>query len=149
VTSGLPSPAESSAFAVVVHAPGGVSMAMPPVISDAGEDAARFTLEVFTARIPNPPTRKAYGRAVLRFCVWCQARGVSLRQLAPTTLATYLEDRQAAVSTASVKLAASAVRHWLDYLTERGALPSNPARSVRTVRLVVTEGKTRAGRGSR
>jgi site-specific recombinase XerD len=142
VTGVLPAPATSSALAVVVHAPGGVSMALPPVISDAGEAAARLTLEFFTARIPNPHTRKAYGRAVFRFCAWCQARGVSLHELAPTTLAAYLEERQAAVSTASVKLAASAVRHWLDYLTERGALPSNPARSVRTVRLVVTEGKT-------
>ena len=43
---------------------------------------------------------------------------------------------------ASVKLTASALRHWLDFLTERGVLPFNPALSVRTERLVVTEGKT-------
>ena len=41
-----------------------------------------------------------------------------------------------------MKLTASAIRHWLDFLTERGVLPYNPARSVRTERLVVTEGKT-------
>jgi hypothetical protein len=47
-----------------------------------------------------------------------------------------------ATSAASVKLTASAIRHWLDFLTERGVLPFNPALSVRTARLVVTEGKT-------
>jgi hypothetical protein len=87
VTGVLPSLAASSALAVVVHAPGGVSMALPSVISDAGEQAARLTLEFFTARIPNPHTRKAYRRAVFRFCAWCRARGVSLRELEPTTLA--------------------------------------------------------------
>ena len=36
------------------------------------------------------------------------------------------------------------LRHWLDFLTERGVLPHTPALSVRTERLVVTEGKTPA-----
>ena len=38
-----PCPPSSSALAVVVHAPGGVAMAVPFVIAEAGEDAARFT----------------------------------------------------------------------------------------------------------
>jgi hypothetical protein len=135
-----PSPAPTSALAVVVHAPGGVSMALPPVIADAGEAAARFTLEFFASRIPNANTRKAYGRAVFRFCAWCHAQGVGLRALAPPTLSAYLEGLD--VSPASVKLTASALRRWLDYLTERGVLTHNPALSVRTARLVVTEGKT-------
>jgi integrase/recombinase XerD len=135
-----PSPAPPHALAVVVHAPGGVSMALPPVIADAGEAAARFTLEFFASRLPNANTRKAYGRAVFRFCAWCHAQGVGLRALAPPTLSAYLEGLD--VSPASVKLTASALRHWLDYLTERGVLTHNPALSVRTARLVVTEGKT-------
>ena len=132
--------APPNALAVVVHAPGGVSMVLPPVIANAGDAAGRFTLEFFTSRIPNPHTRKAYGRAVFRFCAWCQAQGVGLRELAPPTLSAYLQGLQ--VSPASVKLTASALRHWLDFLTERGVLPHNPAHSVRTARLVVTEGKT-------
>jgi hypothetical protein len=43
-------------------------MALPPVIAEAGEHAARMTLEFFTARIPNAHTRMAYGRAVFGFC---------------------------------------------------------------------------------
>lgn len=135
-----PSPAASTALAVVVHAPGGISMTLPPVIADAGEAAARFTFEFFTARIPNAHTRKAYGRAVFRFCAWCEREGVALRELAPPTLTAYLEGLH--TSQASVKLTASALRHWLDYLTQRGVLTHNPALSVRTARLVVTEGKT-------
>jgi integrase len=134
-----PSPAPSTALAVV-HAPGSVSMTLPSVIADAGETAARFTFEFFTARIPNAHTRKAYGRAVFAFCKWCEAEGVALRALTPPTLSAYLEGLR--VSPASVKLTASALRHWLDYLTQRGVLTHNPALSVRTARLVVKEGKT-------
>jgi integrase len=42
---------------------------------------------------------------------------------------------------ATVKLIAS-VRHWLDFLTEKGVLQSNPTHAVRTPRLVVREGNT-------
>lgn len=136
-------PASADALAVVVHAPGGVSMSLPAVIADAGERAGRFTLEFFAARIANPNTRKAYGRAVFAFCAWAEARAVALHALEPATVAAYLEGLRAdGKSPASIKLAASALRHWLDYLTERGVLASNPALSVRTPRLVVREGKT-------
>jgi site-specific recombinase XerD len=140
MTSEAPSSATSNALAVRVHGAGGVSMALPAIIAEAGEHAARMTLEFFTARIPNAHTRKAYGRAVFRFCEWCQAHRVGLRELDAPTVSTYLEGLQA--SAASVKLTASAIRHWLDFLTQRGVLPHNPALSVRTARLVVTEGKT-------
>jgi hypothetical protein len=53
-----------------------------------------------------------------------------------------LQDGEDGMSLASVKLTASGLRHWLDFLTERGVLEHNPARSVRTPRLVVREGKT-------
>ena len=135
-------PAPASALSVVVHAPGGVSMSLPAIIADAGDAAARLTLEFFAARVPNPHTRKAYGRAVWRFCSWCEAFDVSLLALEPTTVAAYLQELGATVTLASVKLHASALRHWLDYLTERGVLKSNPARSVRTPRLVIDEGKS-------
>jgi len=132
----------SHALTVRVHAPGGVSMALPPLIAAAGEHAARLTLEFFSARIPNAHTCKAYGNAVFRFCAWAQAGSVSLRELSPPTLAAYLKELGGSMSVASVKLHASGLRHWLDYLTEKGVLPSNPALSVRTPRLVVDEGKT-------
>lgn len=65
------------AVAIYVDAPG-VSMPVPALIADAGEQAARATLEVFTARIPNAHTRRAYGRAVFPFCSWCERERVSL-----------------------------------------------------------------------
>jgi integrase/recombinase XerD len=135
-------PASTNALAVVVHAPGGASMVLPATVANAGDAAGRLTLEFFAARVPNANTRKAYGRAVWRFCAWCEAQRVGLLELVPTSIAAYLETLKGEVSLASVKLHASGLRHWLDYLTERGVLPSNPALSVRTPRLVVEEGKT-------
>ena len=133
------------ALAIYVDAPGGVSMAVPAIIADAGERAAHATLEFFTARIPNAHTRKAYGRAVFAFCSWCERNRVSLAGLTAPTVSAYLaglRDGGDGLSLASIKLTASAIRHWLDFLTERGVLDHNPARSVRTERLVVREGKT-------
>jgi integrase/recombinase XerD len=140
----VPSPAvtPSTAGTVTIHAPGGVSMALPLVIAEAGDEAGRLTLEFLTARVANPNTRKAYGRAIWRFCEWCQAERIGLRGLAPPTIAKHFALLQDTLEPASIKLAASALRHWLDYLTERGAIDSNPALSVRTPRLVVAEGKT-------
>lgn len=132
----------SAVLAYVVHAPGGASMVLPRTIADAGEDAGRLTLEFFAARIPNPHTRKAYGRAVWRFCGWCEAHCVGLRDIVPTTIAAYYVELQSALALPSLKLHSAALRHWLDYLTERGVLSHNPALSVRTPRLVVAEGKT-------
>jgi integrase len=117
-------------------------MVVPAAIADAGDEAARLTLEFLTARVANPNTRKAYGRAIWRFCEWCQAERVGLRELAPPTVAKHFLELQGTLTPASIKLAASALRHWLDYLTERGVLRVNPALSVRTPRLVVAEGKT-------
>lgn len=131
--------------AVVIHAPGGLSMTLPPLIADAGEYAAQATLEFFTARIPNLHTRRAYSRAVFAFCAWCDREGVNLAGLIAPTVSAYLEGLRnggEGLSLASTKLTASAIRHWLDFLTERGVLGYNPARSVRTERLVVREGKT-------
>jgi site-specific recombinase XerD len=133
-------PPRATALAVRVCAAAGVSMDLPPVVGDAGEQAARATLEFFTARIPNAHTRRAYGRAVFVFCEWCETQGVRLRSVDAPTVSAYLEGLR--LSVASIKLTAAALRQWLDLLTERGVLAHNPALSVRTPRLVVVEGKT-------
>ena len=144
MNSEAPSPS-SGALAIYVDAPGGVSMRLPAIVADAGERAAHATLEFFTARIPNAHTRRAYGRAVFAFCSWCKRERVSLAGLSAPTVSAYLAGLRAGaegLSLASIKLTASGIRHWLDFLTERGVLGHNPARSVRTERLVVREGKT-------
>jgi integrase len=46
------------------------------------------------------------------------------------------------MSVASRKLHLAALRHWLDWLCQKGVLPFNPAASVRGPKLVVREGKT-------
>lgn len=98
-----------------------------------------------------PPRRRTPRRAIIvsvplllagRFCAWLEPRAVALRELDAPTLSAYLDELAGGLSPASVKLAASALRHWLDFLTQRGVLPHNPALSVRTARLVVAEGKT-------
>lgn len=126
---------------IVVRGQGGVALAVPPILA-GDRSAARLTLEFFAARIPNLYTRLAYVRAVWRFCGWCEGQGLGLHELVPTSVAAYYEHLRASLSVSSLKLHSAALRHWLDYLTERGALAGNPARSVRTPRLVVTEGKT-------
>lgn len=39
----------------------GVSVVLHPAVDRAGKEAAKCTLEFFTARIPNPNTREATG----------------------------------------------------------------------------------------
>lgn len=112
-------------------------------VPDAGE-RAHVTLQFFKARLPNAHTCKAYGRAVFAF-YRCERERVSLFGLTAPTVSAYLpglSDDGDGLSLASIKLTASAIRHWLDFLTERGLLAYNPARSVGTERPVVREGKT-------
>jgi site-specific recombinase XerD len=121
----------------------GATIELPALVADAGELAATASFEFFTARIANPNTREAYGRAVARFCAWLSAGGVPLRDLSSVHVATYLEVLgQAGMSVPSVKQHFAAVRHWLDWLTQRGVLPFNPAAAVRGPRHSQNEGKT-------
>lgn len=125
-----------------VTAPGGASMELPALVAGSGEHASRLTLEFFTARIANPHTREAYGRAVARFCAWCVDEGIRLSHIEPASIAAYYELLGQSLCVASIKLHASGIRHWLDYLTTKGVLPFNPALSVRTERLNVEDGLT-------
>lgn len=68
---------------------GCLSAALPRVISTAGESAAFHSLEFITARIANPHTRAAYGRAIAEFCGWCEERGLSLPALSSPVVAAY------------------------------------------------------------
>jgi site-specific recombinase XerD len=120
----------------------GVGLVLPALVASSGRAAAHATLEFFAARLSNPHTRRAYLAALHRFGHWCDRRGLALDGLTPTRVAAYVADLESQLSLASLKLHAAALRHWLDYLTERGILGANPARSVRTPRLVVREGKT-------
>lgn len=53
-----------SDLAAIEHCPGA---AIPALIADAGEKAARRFLEFFTVKSRNPNTRAAYGTAASTF----------------------------------------------------------------------------------
>jgi site-specific recombinase XerD len=121
----------------------GASIELPALVADAGELAASASFEFFTARIANANTREAYARAVARFCAWVEAGSVPLLGLSSVHVANYLDALgEAGMSVPSVKLHLAGLRHWLDWLTRRGALPFNPAAAVRGPRHSQNEGKT-------
>jgi hypothetical protein len=48
---------------------------VPALIAASGTQASIRFLEFFAARIRNPNTRRAYGRAVAEFMAWCEEHG--------------------------------------------------------------------------
>jgi hypothetical protein len=51
-------------------------MAVPAIVADAGDTAARRFLEFFAATIRNKNTRMAYYRAVTDFFAWLDGAGI-------------------------------------------------------------------------
>jgi site-specific recombinase XerD len=119
-----------------------LAVALPQAIYGAGERAAFHSVEFFTARLANPHTRAAYGRAVTSFCDWCESRGVPLPALSSPVVAAYYHELVGRLSAASANQHLSGIRQWLEWLTCAGVLPFNPATPVRTVRVSRMEGKT-------
>ena len=60
---------------------GGVSL--PVLIADAGDAAGWRFIDLFTANIRNPNTRRAYLRACQQFFAWCDERGRTLPTIRP------------------------------------------------------------------
>jgi site-specific recombinase XerD len=112
------------------------------LISNAGESDAFHSLEFITARIANPHTRAAYGRAIAEFCDWCEQQGVSLPALSSPVVAAYFHELGTRLSASSSNQHLSAIRQWLEWLTRSGVLRFNPAAAVRGARLSREEGKT-------
>lgn len=113
--------------------------ALPALI--AGEAGRRRAREFFAAQIRNPNTREAYLRAVGQFFAWCQANGATdLAQIEPISVAAYVEQHPG--SDATKKQHLSALRRFFDYLVTGQVIPTNPAASVTSPRLVVRRGKT-------
>ena len=53
------------------------SLAVPGLVADIGQPAARRYVEFFTANIRNPNTRRAYAQATREFLAWCESAGVA------------------------------------------------------------------------
>ncbi|MGH9344639.1 MAG: tyrosine-type recombinase/integrase [Terriglobia bacterium] len=116
---------------------------VPALITAAGDRARLRFLEFFAARIRNPNTRRAYGRAVAEFLAWCEDNQVpSLAAVQPLHVAAWIElqTKQHAAPTAKLRLAA--LRHLFDWLVTGQVVPVNPASSVRGPAHTVQEGKT-------
>jgi hypothetical protein len=78
---------------------GGVQMVMPQFVIAAGAAAVERFLEFFAAQLANDQTREAYGRAAGQFLTWCEARGLSLRALAPLHVVACIRTHRGSVPT--------------------------------------------------
>jgi site-specific recombinase XerC len=116
---------------------------LPALAAAAGERASMRFLEFFAAKIRNPHTRRAYGRAAEEFLAWCAAGGVpSIAAVQSVHVATWIEVGTRELAAPSVKQRLAAIRHLFDWLVTGQVVPVNPAGSVRGPRHVVTSGQT-------
>jgi site-specific recombinase XerD len=119
------------------------ALAVPAVIADAGDQAARRFLEFFAATIRNKNTRMAYYRAACHFFAWVEQHRIGeLADIEPVHVAAYIEGLQATNAKTTVKLHLAAIRMLFDWLVVGQVLAVNPARAVRGPKHVVKRGKT-------
>jgi site-specific recombinase XerD len=118
-------------------------LAVPAVIADAGDRAARRFLEFFAATIRNKNTRMAYYRAACHFFAWVEQHRVGeLADIEPIHIAAYIEALQATNAKPTVKQHLAAIRMLFDWLVVGQVLATNPAHAVRGPKHVVKRGKT-------
>jgi site-specific recombinase XerD len=92
-------------------------VAIPAVIADAGEHAARRFLEFFAATIRNKNTRMAYYRAACHFFAWVEQHRIGdLADIEPIHVGTYIEALQATAAKPTVKQHLAAIRMLFDWL---------------------------------
>jgi site-specific recombinase XerD len=130
------------------------SLVVPAMIAEAGDRAARRSLDFFAASIENDNTRMAYYRAVCSFFAWVEQHGIGeIADIEPFHVAAYLKalrvseagDRAVKERTASrptVKQHLAAIRMLFDWLVVGQVLAINPAHAVRGPKHVVKRGKT-------
>jgi site-specific recombinase XerD len=118
-------------------------IAVPVVIADAGDHAAKRFLEFFAAQIRNKNTRMAYYRAVCHFFAWVEQHGIGeLADIEPLHVAAYIEALQATAAKPTVKQHLAAIQMLFDWLIIGQVLAVNPAHAVRGPKHVVRRGKT-------
>lgn len=119
------------------------TVALPEILTSAGEDAVTRFVEYFTAHIRNPHTRRAYFRNAVAFLRWCEERGIrSLKAVRPITVAAYVEQLQASHAKPTVKQHLATIRMLFDWLVTGQVIDVNPAHAVRGPKHVVKTGKT-------
>lgn len=131
---------------IVKSGSGHLAMAKLPLsavavaILEKTSNASFAAEEFFKASISNEHTRRAYGRIVDRFLVWCDERGLGLHNVTPGLAGEYLASLEGSAPTKNQALAA--LRRFYDALVQRHAAPLNSFATVRGVKHSVTEGKT-------
>lgn len=115
---------------------------LPSLIEEAGDHASRRFIEFFAATIRNKGTRQVYLHAVTQFFDWCDRHNITLQQIEPIVVATYIEQLCQQLSPPTVKLRLAAIRSLCDYLVTGHVIEFNPAASVKGPRYVVKKGKT-------
>jgi len=119
------------------------SIAVPAIVADAGDQAARRFLELFAATIRNKNTRTAYLHAVGRFFAWCEHHHLGqLADIEPLHVAAYIEALGGNFEKPTVKQHLAAIRMLFDWLVTGQVIATNPAHAVRGPKHVVKTGKT-------
>jgi integrase/recombinase XerD len=112
------------------------ALAVPALIADAGERAARRFIQFFTANIRNRNTREAYSRDINAFLAWCadEAR-LALDLIEPVAVAAYVEKLlRDGLSKPTVKQHLAAIRMMLGSLTQRYVKRHSPIRKSTEIR---------------
>jgi integrase/recombinase XerD len=134
---------------IVIAPPGtltiatGGGVAVPRIIGDAGDRAARRFLEFFAATIRNRNTRTAYYHACMRFFAWCELHKLGeIDDIEPLHVAAYIEALGKEFEKPTVKQHLAAIRMMFDWLVTGQVVATNPAHAVRGPKHVVKTGKT-------
>lgn len=119
------------------------SLALPALITGAGDQATTRFIEFFTAQIPNANTRAAYYRAATAFLAWAETVGLSsLTAIGPVHVSAYRELLAQRYATPTIKQHLAALRMLFDWLVIGQVMPANPAASVRGPKYSIRKGKT-------
>jgi len=120
-----------------------LSRVVPELVANAGPKAAEEYLNFFLVTIRNRHTREAYGRAIQFFFSWCRVRFPimhSIIEVRPLMVAGFVENHPGSPQTVKQHLAA--VKGLFAWLHSHGAVPQNPAVSVKGPAYSYDEGKT-------
>jgi RNA polymerase sigma factor (sigma-70 family) len=98
----------------------------PAIIDQAGPTARTKFVDFFTFELANPLTRKSYSYAVREFLDWCDVRDLSLEELSPSVVASYLEALSTHLAGSTVASRRTALRTFFAFLVSSEVLRSNP-----------------------
>ena len=116
------------------------SIGLPVLIDTDGEQARERFIEFFTANIRNRGTRAVYAKAVQRFLHKCLLRNLSLVEIKPIVVSTYIDQLTLELQAPTVKVHLAAIHRLLYFLVTGHIVMMNPRSSVRGPWHVVKKG---------